>query len=98
MRFAASADEFAIRPSSDESDDDGGGDTTASSSSSLPRSLCTKKHLLRKLPVVGWVQRYSARTAAADCIAGLTVGLTVIPQGIALALLAQLPPQVSRVA
>lgn len=32
-----------------------------------------------------------------DAIAGLTVGLTVIPQGLALAHVAQLPPQVSLV-
>lgn len=37
--------------------------------------------------------RYSGNFALCDLIAGVTVGLTVIPQGIAYALVANLPPQ-----
>ena len=37
--------------------------------------------------------RYNGNSALCDAIAGVTVGLTVIPQGIAYALVANLPPQ-----
>ena len=39
-----------------------------------------KKHLSRKLPVTDWLPNYNLNFAISDLIAGLTVGLTVIPQ------------------
>ena len=41
-----------------------------------------------------WLPKYDVQTGVSDLIAGVTVGLTVIPQGIAYALIAKLPPQV----
>ena len=56
---------------------------------------CTKKQLNRKLPITDWLPKYNVEYFVSDLIAGITVGLTVIPQGIAYALIAELPPQVS---
>lgn len=58
------------------------------------RSAFTKKQLLRKLPILAWLPKYTFSYLASDLIAGITVGLTVIPQGIAYAGVAGLPPQV----
>ena len=34
----------------------------------------------KKLPILSWLPRYSLDWAVSDMIAGVTVGLTVIPQ------------------
>ena len=52
-----------------------------------------KKHIARKFPITQWLPQYNVNFAISDLIAGLTVGLTVIPQGIAYAIVAGLPPQ-----
>ena len=57
------------------------------------RKACNKKQLEKKLPVTQWLPKYNANFAFCDLIAGVTVGLTVIPQGIAYALVANLEPQ-----
>ena len=50
--------------------------------------------LLRStFPITTWAPTYSSEKAVRDLIAGLTVGLTVIPQGLAYAVLAGLPTQ-----
>ena len=51
--------------------------------------------LEKRLPVVTWLPKYRPSTAVADLIAGITVGLTLIPQAIAYAALAGLHPQVT---
>lgn len=55
---------------------------------------CNKKVLLKRVPILAWLPSYSVEYAIADLLAGLTVGLTVIPQAIAYANVAGLPPQV----
>ncbi len=51
--------------------------------------------VLRKvLPILTWLPEYNLTKAFSDVLAGLTVGLTVIPQSIAFAFIAELPPQV----
>lgn len=47
------------------------------------------------IPGARWLRGYTTKYAAADLIAGITVGLTVLPQGLAYATLAGLEPQVS---
>ncbi|GLG95333.1 Sodium-independent sulfate anion transporter, partial [Gryllus bimaculatus] len=47
----------------------------------------------RHLPITRWLPSYSAADAAGDALAGLTVGLTLVPQAVAYAALAGLPPQ-----
>lgn len=46
------------------------------------------------LPVLGWLPRYNRLEAVSDIIAGITLGLTMIPQSIAYAALAGLTAQV----
>jgi len=57
------------------------------------RSTCTTKNALSKFPLVTWLPKYRLDSLQSDIIAGLTVGLTVIPQGLAYATIAGLPPQ-----
>ncbi|KAI5652189.1 sulfate permease family domain-containing protein [Phthorimaea operculella] len=54
---------------------------------------CSPKALLRRVPIATWAPLYSWRKGVSDIIAGVTVGLTVIPQAIAYAGVAGLPPQ-----
>ncbi|BFZ18037.1 hypothetical protein BsWGS_21075 [Bradybaena similaris] len=61
------------------------------------RDYCSQTFTLRTVintfPIVKWLPKYRFDTLQADFIAGLTVGLTVIPQGLAYAQVANLPPQ-----
>ncbi|XP_013169493.1 PREDICTED: sodium-independent sulfate anion transporter [Papilio xuthus] len=52
-----------------------------------------KRLMYKRLPVSSWLPGYNSEKAIADLIAGITVGLTVIPQALAYATLAGLPPQ-----
>lgn len=47
------------------------------------------------MPILNWLPRYDGHDALGDLVAGVTVGLTVIPQSLAYANVAGLPPQVS---
>ncbi len=58
------------------------------------KQACTKKQLYKRVPILDWLPDYDRNKAVSDLIAGITVGLTVIPQGIAYALVAELPPKV----
>ncbi|XP_019888316.1 sodium-independent sulfate anion transporter [Ooceraea biroi] len=52
-----------------------------------------KRTIRNRVPVLKWLPRYKAEDALGDLVAGLTVGLTLIPQAIAYASLAGLKPQ-----
>lgn len=54
----------------------------------------TRLSARRVFPAFEWLPGYSRRTFAADLSAGLTVGAVLIPQGMAYALVAGLPPVV----
>lgn len=57
---------------------------------------CTRKVLYKRLPILQWLPKYTLKDhGVSDLVAGFTVGLTVIPQAIAFANVAGLPPQVS---
>jgi len=47
----------------------------------------------KRVPIISWLPKYDADQAVSDLIAGVTVGLTVMPQGLAYATLAGLEPQ-----
>ncbi|XP_061232977.1 sodium-independent sulfate anion transporter [Neopsephotus bourkii] len=47
----------------------------------------------RRLPVLRWLPRYSPAWLRLDLVAGLSVGLTAVPQALAYAEVAGLPPQ-----
>ncbi|XP_037349251.1 sodium-independent sulfate anion transporter [Talpa occidentalis] len=58
-----------------------------------PEGCCSPAAVQRRLPLLAWLPDYSARQLRMDLIAGLSVGLTVIPQALAYAEVAGLPPQ-----
>lgn len=58
-----------------------------------PRKLpsATRQYLLDKLPIIQWLPRYSPPWLIQDFMAGLTVGVLLIPQGLAYAKIATIP-------
>lgn len=56
---------------------------------------CSKKVLYKRIPVLNLLANYERNMIMSDLVAGITVGLTMIPQAIAYANVAGLPPQVS---
>ena len=62
---------------------------------SCVKDIFTKENLYEKLPITQWLPKYDISCVVSDMIAGITVGLTVIPQGIAYAGVAGLPAQVN---
>lgn len=54
----------------------------------------TKKVLYKRVPVLLWLPKYNTQDAIGDLVAGITVGLTVIPQSLAYANVAGLPTEV----
>lgn len=50
-----------------------------------------KKLLKRRIPILEWAPRYNRMAALGDLVAGITLGLTLVPQSIAYASLAGLP-------
>ena len=52
-----------------------------------------KKCLLTHVPISSWLPKYTFTSLLRDVIAGLTVGLMVVPQGLAYATIAGLPVQ-----
>ncbi|NXD84166.1 S2611 protein, partial [Halcyon senegalensis] len=57
------------------------------------RQRCPCPGVRRRLPVLCWLPRYSLAWLQLDLVAGLTVGLTVVPQALAYAEVAGLPLQ-----
>ncbi|KAK7870326.1 hypothetical protein R5R35_003714 [Gryllus longicercus] len=57
------------------------------------RRGCTRKLLFKRVPILTWAPLYRPGAAVSDLVAGFTVGLTVIPQAIAYANVAGLPPE-----
>uniref|UniRef100_A0A1A9X3Y8 Uncharacterized protein n=1 Tax=Glossina brevipalpis TaxID=37001 RepID=A0A1A9X3Y8_9MUSC len=55
------------------------------------RRTFKRKILQKRLPVTQWLPKYSLDDAVGDLVAGITVGLTVIPQALAYAGIAGLP-------
>ncbi|CAK1547397.1 unnamed protein product [Leptosia nina] len=56
--------------------------------------LCSLQSWKRRLPVTIWLPKYNFEYFVKDIIAGVTVGCTSIPQGIAYSMVAGVPPQV----
>ncbi|KAI1386901.1 sulfate transporter 4.1 [Hypoxylon trugodes] len=50
-----------------------------------------KQYLLDKLPIIQWLPRYSPSWLPQDFMAGLTIGVLLIPQGLAYAKIATIP-------
>ncbi|XP_008197201.2 sodium-independent sulfate anion transporter [Tribolium castaneum] len=56
-------------------------------------SAWLKSVAVRRVPILGWAPQYTTDKLVSDAIAGITVGLTVMPQALAYATLAGLEPQ-----
>lgn len=56
-----------------------------------------KKMVYKRIPILGWLPKYSGEDAVGDLVAGITVGLTVIPQALAYSGIAGLPAAVRRI-
>lgn len=54
---------------------------------------CSVNTVKRRLPILQWLPNYSWSFLIQDIVAGITVGLTAIPQGIAYAVVAGLSPE-----
>lgn len=52
------------------------------------------ERVFRHINILNWLPQYSKQDGIGDLIAGITVGLTMMPQAIAYASLAGLSPQV----
>ncbi|MCH8488020.1 MAG: sulfate permease [Candidatus Cyclonatronum sp.] len=61
--------------------------------SARPYMIPTASILQRFLPVTAWLPNYDRSMLKGDLSAGLTVGVMLIPQGMAYALIAGLPPE-----
>ncbi|CAH0564734.1 unnamed protein product [Brassicogethes aeneus] len=57
------------------------------------QTACSKKMLNRRFPICSWLPKYNRDDAIGDLVAGVTVGLTVIPQALAYSNIAGLPAQ-----
>lgn len=51
----------------------------------------TVQYISDKVPIVGWLPKYNPRWLVNDLIAGLTLGLMLIPQGLSYAKIANIP-------
>jgi sodium-independent sulfate anion transporter 11 len=50
-------------------------------------------YLISLFPIATWIHRYNLQWLIRDIIAGVTVGVVVVPQSMGYAKIAQLPPQ-----
>lgn len=51
-----------------------------------------KRYISSLLPIVHWIFRYNFTWLISDIIAGVTVGIVAVPQGMGYAKIANLPP------
>ncbi len=52
-----------------------------------------ESRLTRLFPIVGWLKTYTRQEFNGDLFAGIITAILLVPQGIAYAILAGLPPQ-----
>ncbi|MFP8487548.1 SulP family inorganic anion transporter [Gracilimonas sp. Q87] len=52
----------------------------------------SKSSITKFIPILDWIKSYNSEDAKGDLNAGITVGIMLIPQGMAYAMLAGLPP------
>lgn len=53
----------------------------------------TAEYIIEKAPIVQWLPRYAPKWLLNDLIAGLTIGVMMIPQALAYAKIATIPGQ-----
>ena len=57
------------------------------------QTAATIRRLERLVPISAWIRRYSREDFSGDIVAGIVTAILLVPQGMAFALLAGLPPQ-----
>lgn len=67
--------------------------TTRAKIKKCTKNVCSVKTLKRRLPIIQWLPLYNTTKLLQDIIAGITVALTAIPQGIAYAVVVGLSPE-----
>jgi len=80
--------------SGDDSEDESA-DNCQSKTRAMGKTFCDNVGLLdvkRVFPILKWLPNYKKSSLVGDIVAGITVGLMVIPQGMAYASIAGLPP------
>ncbi|XP_037093581.1 sodium-independent sulfate anion transporter-like isoform X3 [Pollicipes pollicipes] len=97
-RVSLTLHKFPAAPYQDDDEESSDSPQSLSATAKLRRwaasratQLCSRDTLYSTLPVLRWAPKYTRDDLLGDAIAGLTVGLTVIPQGIAYGILAGLP-------
>ncbi|HRJ70067.1 MAG TPA: sulfate permease, partial [Beijerinckiaceae bacterium] len=60
---------------------------------SRPAPAAGTNRLTRALPFLTWMRRTNGKTVRADALAGLTGAIVVLPQGVAFATIAGMPPE-----
>lgn len=59
----------------------------------MPHSKSNNSQLTQLFPIVGWLKSYTRQEFNSDLFAGIITAILLVPQGIAYAILAGLPPQ-----
>ncbi|MDP1664481.1 MAG: sulfate permease [Methylobacter sp.] len=59
----------------------------------MPHSKSNNSRLIQLFPIVGWLKSYTRQEFNSDLFAGTITAILLVPQGIAYAILAGLPPQ-----
>lgn len=59
----------------------------------MPNSAIKTSHLATFFPIIGWLKTYNRQDINDDLFAGIITAILLVPQGIAYAILAGLPPQ-----
>ncbi len=59
----------------------------------MPHSKSNNSRLTLLFPIVGWLKSYTRQEFNSDLFAGIITAILLVPQGIAYAILAGLPPQ-----
>ncbi|KAI8814645.1 sulfate transporter family-domain-containing protein [Cladochytrium replicatum] len=67
--------------------------TSAANKEKLSAASHVKNYFVSLFPVAQWIGRYNLKWAVGDLIAGFTVGFLVLPQALAQAKIATLPPE-----
>lgn len=57
----------------------------------LPHNI--QQYIVNLFPIATWIHRYNIRWLLSDLIAGVTVGIVIVPQSMGYAKIAQLSPQ-----
>ncbi|MEL6527808.1 MAG: SulP family inorganic anion transporter, partial [Chloroflexota bacterium] len=67
---------------------------STSNPAQMPKNITLTQRLKKYLPIMNWLPNYSRADVTGDLIAGIIVTVMLVPQGMAYALLAELPAQV----